>query len=799
MTVSSSTAKVSYSGNGSTTLFAVPFYFLANSQLLVVLRASSGAETTQVLGTNYTVTGAGVLTGGSITMTVAPPSGTTLVISRNVPLTQETDLQPNDRLPAETLEQSLDKLTMLVQQIDETTDRTLKYPLTDSTSISSTLPASSDRAGKFLKFDSNGAPTAQALPAPFVSVKDFGAVGDGNADDTAAIQAGINATAAAGQTLYFPGGTYKIVPATLKDWEGTFSSPSEGQMTCAFVMPSNMCIYADVGATVKLANSVSTLTSPKRVAMFFSNVPVSNIRIYGLTMDMNGLNNRISPLAPASYNRYNQAHIHISGTIGGVAARGDNVTIDSCKFLNTAGTSCLVLAQSNTVGITLGKNWSITNCTFSNNGIDTDDHSSVFAWAEDVLCEGNIFTADTMFPNGISGNSGSFVAYEVHGANQRFVNNLISNYWQGMWVASNTTSQAANIIISNNTFSPVKWYAIDFFRTNAVETEINRVLIDSNTVLVDDTTLTGTVPTFKAAFQIASFYRVQNVQISNNLCSKSGATIPSVGILITPQGNASNDHRNIIIRDNAINGFVAGVATFINSTNGMGPLEISNNYFRNCSDATGYTTPQGISVGLSGVAPLATAYESLFISNNTFIDDRTVKEMDFGIRIDQVTVTNLNVQRQKYVGMVTGNYAEASTTVTNRLGYYEFISFTPVWKSGGSAVTLGDGVRNASYTVDEKQVTINASLLVGSTTSFGAGVITLDLPFTTNANSLQYIGNWRIFDTSTSTYYFGGAVSVNNDTGVGLQLNNGSNVTNTNPVTFANGDLISLQMTYTRA
>jgi hypothetical protein len=187
------------------------------------------------------------------------------------------------------------------------------------------------------------------------------------------------------------------------------------------------------------------------------------------------------------------------------------------------------------------------------------------------------------------------------------------------------------------------------------------------------------------------------------------------------------------------------------------------------------------------------------MSNNTFIDDRAVKQMDFGIRIDQVTVTNLNVQRQKYVGMVTGNYAEASTTVTNRLGYYEFISFTPTWKAGGVAVTLGNGSRNASYTVDEKQVTINAFLSLGSTTSIGAGAITLDLPFTTNANSLQYIGNWRIFDTSLSTYYFGGAVSVNNDTGVGLQLNNGGNVTNSSPVTLATGDLISLQMTYTRA
>ena len=797
MTVSSTTARISYSGNGASTLFAVPFYFLANSQLAVVLRSSAGVETPQVLGTNYTVTGAGVLTGGSITMTVAPAAGTTLVISRNVPLTQETDLQPNDRLPAETLEQAIDKLTMIAQQLDVDFDRALKYPTTDSTSITTVIPSSVDRAGKFLKFDSNGAPTAQSLPSPFVSVKDFGAVGDGQTDDTAAIQTAINTVAAAGQTLHFPAGTYRIVPATLKDWEGT--PLGEGQMTVAFVIPSNMCLYGDVGATLKLADNVSTLAAPKRVAMFFSNVPVSNIRIYGLTMDMNGLNNRISPSAPSSYNRYNQAMIHFTGTISGVAARGDNVQIDSCQFLNTSGTSCLVMAQSNTVGVTLGKNWSVTRCLFKNNGIDTDDHSSIFAWADNVVCENNIFTADTMFPNGISGNSGSFVAYEVHGANQRFVNNLISNYWQGMWVASNITSAAENIIIANNSFAPVKWYAIDFFRSSAAETDISRVLIHGNTVLVDDTTTTGTLPTFKAAFQIASFYRIQNVQISNNFCSKSGATIPSIGILITPQGNASNDHRGIVIRDNTFSNFNSGVATFINSTNGMGPLEISNNYFRNCSDATGYATPQGVAVGLSGVAPLATEYASLFISNNTFIDDRTVKQMDFGIRIDQVTVTNLNVQRQKYVGMVTANYAEASTTVTNRFGYYANVALTPTWRSGGTAITVGNGAVNASYTVDEAQVTISFALLVGSTTSFAGGALSVDIPFTSSPTTVNYIGNWRIFDTSLSTYYFGGAFVTENSTGVGLQLNNGGNVTNTSPVTLASGDLITVQVTYTRA
>ena len=45
-----------------------------------------------------------------------------------------------------------------------------------------------------------------------VSVKDFGAVGDGVADDTSAIQAAITAAiAVSGATIYFPKGNYNSV------------------------------------------------------------------------------------------------------------------------------------------------------------------------------------------------------------------------------------------------------------------------------------------------------------------------------------------------------------------------------------------------------------------------------------------------------------------------------------------------------------------------------------------------------------------------------------------------------------
>lgn len=48
-----------------------------------------------------------------------------------------------------------------------------------------------------------------------VSVKDFGAVGNGIADDTAAIQAGINFCMTSGKTLYFPAGTNLFTQLTI--------------------------------------------------------------------------------------------------------------------------------------------------------------------------------------------------------------------------------------------------------------------------------------------------------------------------------------------------------------------------------------------------------------------------------------------------------------------------------------------------------------------------------------------------------------------------------------------------------
>ena len=158
MTVSTTIIKSSHNGNGSTTTFAYNFKIFADTDLVVIIRSSTGTETTKTLTTHYTVAGAGDASGGSITFTTGntPASGETVVIRRNIPQTQAIDYIANDPFPAETNEEGLDRSTMIAQQVSEATDRSIKLSRTNTMTSTEFTVGATDRANKILAFDSSG-------------------------------------------------------------------------------------------------------------------------------------------------------------------------------------------------------------------------------------------------------------------------------------------------------------------------------------------------------------------------------------------------------------------------------------------------------------------------------------------------------------------------------------------------------------------------------------------------------------------------------------------------------------------
>jgi len=156
MTVSSTTTKNSYSGDGSTTTFAYAFKIFADADLTVILRSAAGTETVQTLTTNYTVTNAGNASGGNVEFVTAPASGVTVVIRRNMAQTQSTDYTANDPFPAESHEDALDRLTFIAQQQQEEVDRSIKLSRTNTMTSTEFTVGATARANKILAFDGSG-------------------------------------------------------------------------------------------------------------------------------------------------------------------------------------------------------------------------------------------------------------------------------------------------------------------------------------------------------------------------------------------------------------------------------------------------------------------------------------------------------------------------------------------------------------------------------------------------------------------------------------------------------------------
>lgn len=141
MTISTTANRASYVGNGVTTVFPFAAPFVANTDLVVTETIGAGTPTVLALNTDYTVTGAGSSSGGTVTRLVATANGTVLLIVRAVPFTQSSTWPNGTAFDGPTVEAAFDKAVMLVAQVSDRLDQTVLGTITATAQSIANVPA----------------------------------------------------------------------------------------------------------------------------------------------------------------------------------------------------------------------------------------------------------------------------------------------------------------------------------------------------------------------------------------------------------------------------------------------------------------------------------------------------------------------------------------------------------------------------------------------------------------------------------------------------------------------------------
>jgi hypothetical protein len=251
VTLSTLTNRINYPGAGLAGPFAIPFRFFAAADLLLTRVAASGTETTLVYGADFTVTGIGDAT-GSATLTTVLAVGETISIRRAPALTQPTSIRNQGAYFPATIEDEFDRIAMQLQSLNDRLQRS--FGAIESLDPTTLTLLVRPEAGKVLGWDTSTLLTNKTLDASATALpgggrttatlsaflannsvynaKDWGARIDDATDDTAAVQATLDAAKNAKIAgVWIPDGKRCRILGTLTVWRGItlFGNASTGE------------------------------------------------------------------------------------------------------------------------------------------------------------------------------------------------------------------------------------------------------------------------------------------------------------------------------------------------------------------------------------------------------------------------------------------------------------------------------------------------------------------------------------------------------------------------------------------
>ncbi len=542
MTISNRLNRTTLLGNGISTAVPIEFPFHSADDLVVIETVlSTGTQTVKVLTTHYTVTGTQDAlghypTGGSVVMVSAPASTVSITVYRDVAALQQVILVENEKIPVKaSIEAPLDRLTMIAQRLIDRVDRTMTQPEGDAAAIGP-LPAKVVRASRYMGFDGDGNPTMMqtptgmvtsiaqltestyaGLPAPgaagtlrkvtdnvrgiwmdtgsqwaqlsggVANVRDFGAKGDGVTDDTAAIQAAINAATG---MVWFPAGTYV---------SGNLEINSK----------VNMCV-SGCGATITWSGTAgSGAYIGFQLMGTCTNVTIEHLKLVGDGVAANG-HAGVWNAAGQTLSHINTIHNEISSVVAGVSYNAPTGSFDRGVIAFNDIDTVIGTASGQGYGIHLD---TARNIRVFENHIHRAQRHSIYHAAGDTgsIIHHNIIT-DHRF--GVASALYRCAISIARSSNVSVIGNVISGHSDGGLEIAHDTAGAkhcANILVADNLFTG---------RRNAIQD-----------VFIGEQLVPGTYETTHIALRGNTFFNTYAQ------CGSAGAVIVHNGRQIVIEGN----------------------------------------------------------------------------------------------------------------------------------------------------------------------------------------------------------------------------------------------------------------------
>lgn len=234
-----------YTASAAQSSFDYSFPIFADADIVVDIDG-----VVQTLTTHYTVSGEGNDTGGTVTLVTPATGGEIVTIYRDTAITRTTDFQQNGPFSSTSFNDQLDKITLILQELENRIGRCVRFPLTATiTNTQAEMSPLSNFTGKFLYVTSAGLlagaaaldnvvsltadvigqllypqtsaeSSAGVTPSnysyPVGDIRRYGAVGDGDTDDWTAVSNAISvaeseASASNGRgVVKIPSGRYRL-------------------------------------------------------------------------------------------------------------------------------------------------------------------------------------------------------------------------------------------------------------------------------------------------------------------------------------------------------------------------------------------------------------------------------------------------------------------------------------------------------------------------------------------------------------------------------------------------------------